>query len=142
MTLAHDVIRLEAGDFHAYGKIIALSLLHGCPGPHNFCKSLANFILGRDIDVSLDEVPVYEVFDKLSKVKACKNQAELDAVIADFGERYKAGYNTEGVRFQDVDKFVRIVAYHFVIERQLGEMEALMQGLGSNGVLSLPGAWP
>ena len=63
-----------------------------------------------------------------SNVKACKNQAELNGVIADFDEICKAGYNTESVRFEDVDKFVRIVAYHFVIARQRGEIEALMQG--------------
>ena len=81
---------------------------------------MENFVLGRDNDVTLDEVPVYEVFEKLSNVKACKKQAQLDGLLADFDERCEAGYNTEAVRFEDVNKFVRVVAYHIVIARQRG----------------------
>ena len=37
-TFLHDVRKLAHGQFFRFGQVIALSLLHGCPGPRNLIE--------------------------------------------------------------------------------------------------------
>ena len=41
----HDLRKLADGQFFRFGQLIALSLLHGCPGPRNLIESVARHML-------------------------------------------------------------------------------------------------
>ena len=44
-TFLHDLRKLVDGHFFRFGQLIALSLLHGCPGPRNLIESVAKHLL-------------------------------------------------------------------------------------------------
>ena len=44
-TFLHDVRKLADGPIFRFRQLIALSLLHGCPGPRNLIESMAKHIL-------------------------------------------------------------------------------------------------
>ena len=44
-TFLHDVRKLADGQFFRFGQLIALSILHGCPGPRNLMFQILNYKL-------------------------------------------------------------------------------------------------
>ena len=56
-TFLHDSIALESGHYYSYGVLVGLALIHGCPGPHNWCPSLAHYILEQDCLVNPSHFP-------------------------------------------------------------------------------------
>ena len=46
-TFLHDLSRLDSKDFYAYGQIVALGILLGYGGPHQFSKGLSMFLLSE-----------------------------------------------------------------------------------------------
>ena len=72
-TFLRDAVRLEKNKYAAFGKIVALSLLHGCPGPHNFSCTLANNILNsEENEYSIDNIPDYDVKERVQQLLECK----------------------------------------------------------------------
>ena len=54
------------------GKCIALSLLYGGPGPHFFCETTADYLLGLPFSTSpsiASDVPDHEVSENIKQVK-------------------------------------------------------------------------
>lgn len=68
-TAVHNTALLH--QFYYVGQCIALSLLYGGPGPHFFCETTANYLLGLPYpspsDVSND-VPDYDIVQKINQV--------------------------------------------------------------------------
>ena len=78
LTFRHDLYALEEGQFEFFGKLTAVALLNGCPGPHFLCHSVVSFILDNPQDVGLDEVPTESEFEtKLVQIQSCINEIEL-----------------------------------------------------------------
>ena len=75
-----------------YGQLVALALLMGCPGPHNFSKAFIENLLDIPTSFLVEDIPDFEVQKKLKLVIDNRNdQEKLDALIADFPERFEAG---------------------------------------------------
>eukprot|EP00112_Aurelia_sp_Birch-Aquarium-sp1_P025537 Seg8529.2 transcript_id=Seg8529.2/GoldUCD/mRNA.D3Y31 product="G2/M phase-specific E3 ubiquitin-protein ligase" protein_id=Seg8529.2/GoldUCD/D3Y31 len=126
-TIRHDAHKLEKGG----------------AGPHNWCRPLANYVLGLECsEISVDDIPDYEVQEKLKLVINSKSQAELNEVLLDFDARFEAGYNKPTVDISDVDDLVKKVARYYVISRQLEEIQQLCSGMESEGVLDVLRKYP
>lgn len=76
-----------------FGKLIALALLNGCPGPHFLCQSVASFInLDNSIEVVLNEVPTEsEIKAELLEIRSCNIQAEVSDLVNSFLEKVDMG---------------------------------------------------
>lgn len=48
-TFLHDLARLEASDFYAFGQSVVLALLHNCEAPHQLCDGVVSYILGINL---------------------------------------------------------------------------------------------
>ena len=78
LTFRHNLYALEEGQFEFFGKLTAVALLDGCPGPHFLCHSVVSFILDNPQEVGLDEVPTESEFEtKLVQIQSCNNEIEL-----------------------------------------------------------------
>ena len=88
----NDIHKLEKKNFFVYGQFVALALLMGCPGPHNFSKAFIENLLDIPTSFLVEDIPDFEVQEKLKLVIDNRNdQEKLDALIADFPERFEAG---------------------------------------------------
>ena len=137
-TFIHDLQKLSNGDFELYGKIIALSLLHQCPGPRNMILAVASRILG-DISVkpSVDELPDFDVSEKLQAIIQCSGEQTLQEKVADFEERFSMGFNKPTVTMDDKETMCESIAYHNCISVCLEEIKAVRQGLSMLSVLDI-----
>ena len=45
ITFRHNLDAVAKGLFEMFGKLVAIALLNGCPGPHFFTPMVAGFIL-------------------------------------------------------------------------------------------------
>ena len=83
-TFLRDAVRLEKNKYAAFGKIVALSLLHGCPGPHNFSCTLANNILNsEENEYSIDDTPDYDDKERVQQLLECKTVRISRKAMAD-----------------------------------------------------------
>lgn len=73
-VLMHDALALQQGVFRGIGKVIALSLLNGGPGPQFFAPSIAKYILGMAVtkdDLRLEDVADSAIAGLIKKVSLC-----------------------------------------------------------------------
>ena len=137
-TFQHDVHKLEKEWFYLYGKFVALGFLMGAAGPHNFCSALASHILSIDIPpLNSSDVPCFDLKQKLEQAEASQTQEELDRILQDLDERFEAGYNKLVINLSDKKDVVDKVTRHWMITRQLQEVEQFVRGMRSNGVLDM-----
>ena len=66
----HNLVELEKKTYFYIGAIIALSLIHGGPGPQFFSPAVADYIIYgvQSVKASIMDVPEQEVRDKIKKV--------------------------------------------------------------------------
>ena len=71
-VLRHNVLAVERGYYFIMGCIIVLSLTQGGPAPSFFAPSVVDYLVGGSGNVRpcIDDVPDYEVQEKLRKVCA------------------------------------------------------------------------
>ena len=137
-TFQHDVHKLEKEWFYFYGKCVALGFLMGAAGPHNFCSALASHILSIDLpELNSIDVPCYDLKQKLEQAEAAQTHEELDRAVEDLEERFEAGYNKLMVSLNDKRDVVDKVSRHWIITRQLQEIQQFLRGIRSNGVLDM-----
>lgn len=137
-TFQHDVHKLEKEWFYLYGKFVALGFLMGTAGPHNFCSALASHILSIDLPpLNSSNVPCFDLKQKLEQAEAAQTQEELDRILQDLDERFEAGYNKLVITLNDKRDLVHKVTKHWMITRQLQEVEQFLRGIRSNGVLDM-----
>ena len=136
LTFRHNLNALEEGQFEMFGKLTALALLNGCPGPHFFCYSVASFILDNPVEVVLDEVPLESEFKtKLSQIQSCNSETELLVLVNSFLERFDMGYTKPVLALKDKDDLVRFCSKHIVISSVAEEIFSFCKGLSTFGVL-------
>lgn len=108
-TFIHDSTALEHRHYYFYGVLLGLALLHGCPGPHNWCPSLSQYVLNQECTFSPCQVPDFDVRHKLTALSECTSVEEMASIIAEFPERFDAGYNKGNISFQDRDDIIKKV---------------------------------
>ena len=132
----HNLHALEEGQFEFFGKLTAVALLNGCPGPHFLCHSVASFILDNPQEVGLDEVPTESEFKtKLVQIQSCNNETDLSELISSFSERFDMGYTKPVISLKDKDDLVRFCSKHIVISSVAEEIFSFRRGLSAFGVL-------
>lgn len=136
-SFQHDVHKVESGQFEIFGKVTALSLLHGLSGPHYFCSPLTQYMLSGERVSSSEHVPDYDVKEKLDQIRACNDQQELNGLVEELEERFEAGYNKPTILLKDRDDFVEKISWHWTVVRQLRELQSYEKGLQSNGILDM-----
>lgn len=136
LTFRHNLHALQDGKFEMLGKLTAIALLHGCPGPHFFCPSLASYVLEIPKDVELGEVPEEsECKSKLTEIQGCSNKQELSAKLNNFMEKFDMGYTRPVVTLSDKDDLIKFCAKHIVISSVVEEIFSFRKGLSAFGVL-------
>ena len=138
-TFVRDAVRLEENEYASFGKIVALSLLHGCPGPHNFCCTLAkNILRSEENEYSIDDIPDYDVKERVQQLLECKTEAEFSEKQWEIHDiRFEAGYNKPIIRLSDKEEIIRKICKHYIISKQLEEIQQFESGLSSFGVLDV-----
>ncbi len=136
LTFRHNLHALEEGQFELFGKLTAIALLNGCPGPHFLCHSVASFILDNPVEVVLEEVPAESEFKtKLVQIQSCNNEPELSDLTNSFLERFDMGYTKPVVILKDKDDLIRFCSKHIVISSVAEEIFSFRKGLNAFGVL-------
>ena len=71
---AHNLSRLNAGEYYIAGKIIATSLVHGGRAPHCFSVTVVEYIFHGKVVSKPDpkDIPDYEIQQRIIKVKRAK----------------------------------------------------------------------
>ena len=66
----HNLVELKKKTYFYIGAIIALSLIHGGPGPHFFSPAVADYIVYgvQNVKAGIMDVPEHEMRDKIKKV--------------------------------------------------------------------------
>ena len=68
-TAMHNTSALHKEEFLCVGRCIVLSILFNGPGPHFFCETAANYLLGIPImDVPHNDIPDPEICDRIIQV--------------------------------------------------------------------------
>ena len=57
VTFRHNLEALSKGLFELFGKLVAIALVNGCPGPHFLTPIVAGFLLDIPQEPRLEEVP-------------------------------------------------------------------------------------
>ena len=136
LTFRHNLHALEEGHYEMFGKLTAIALLNGCPGPHFLCHSLASFILDNPVEVVLDEVPAESEFKtKLIQIQGCNNESELSNIVSSFPERFDMGYTKPVITLNHKDDLIRFCSKHIVISSVAEEIFSFCKGLSTFGVL-------
>ncbi len=136
LTFRHNLHALEEGQFELFGKLTAIALLNGCPGPHFLCHSVASFILDNPVEVVLEEGPAESEFKtKLVQIQSCNNEPELSDLTNSFLERFDMGYTKPVVILKDKDDLIRFCSKHIVISSVAEEIFSFCKGLNAFGVL-------
>ena len=94
-TLLDDVRKLNNGDFERFGLLIALALIHGCPGPRNMQELLVGALLELPIeDGNIENIPDFDTETKLQELSSCADEDTFQNVLNEFPERYIMGITT------------------------------------------------
>ena len=68
-TALHNTVALEKHEYLTIGKCIALSITYGGPGPHFFCDTTAQYLLGLPIlTVAKEDIPDQVIVTKIEQV--------------------------------------------------------------------------
>jgi hypothetical protein len=140
-TFSHNMIALQNKEYFLYGQCIAMSLLQGSPGPKCFSPSVMSYILDGDVNkihASVDEVPDYEMRQKLLHIKAITDSKEFeDAASFEFNERFSAGYCKPIVQMVDKEEFLRCMILNYSVSLCQAELDQFVKGLELHNVLTV-----
>lgn len=135
-TFIHDLVRLGNNEYLYFGFITALALVHGCPGPRYFCKSVAEFIFRGDAEPSIEEVADSEMREKLKELRECNDRELFENQMKVFFERFDSGFVAATVSYEEKDKLLKTMARHHVISCAHEEITQYITGIRIGHVLS------
>ena len=126
-TLLHDVRKLNNGDFERFGLLIALALIHGCPGPRNMQELLVCALLELPIeDGKIEDIPDFDTETKLQELSSCADEDTFQNVLNEFPERYTTGVTTPFLHLSaDKDTVIKNISHHFCISLCLEEIRSV-----------------
>ena len=92
ITFRPNLEALAKGMFKMFGKLVAVALLNGCPGPR-FCSPLvAGFVLDIHQEPHLDEVPdECEFLTQVKRISSCCDEVSFTDAVKQFLERFDMG---------------------------------------------------
>ena len=136
ITFQHNLDSLEKGTFKLFGKLVAVALVNGCPGPHFFCPLLAGYLLDVEKKPTLDEIPKdCEFLGQIRKVSESCDEESFAHAVNGFPERFDMDYTKAVVKLQDKDELVSACIKHVVISIVAEEIYSFKKGLSQFGVL-------
>ena len=107
--------------------------MHECPGARNIISAVASRILnGTSIKASIDELPDYDVAEKLQAINECTDERKLHEKVANFQERFSMGFNKLTDSMEDKEKLCESITYHNCISVCIEKIKAVRQGLFKN----------
>lgn len=145
LTFSHDVLAYEAKEYEIFGVLVALSLLNGCSAPHNLSPSLAQYIIHQDkkfCTFNTEEIPNPDIRNKCKEIKETSEQKGFSEKVLALDERFDAGFNKASVSFDDKEKLLQTIAYHYVINTCQDEILQFKDGLSFGGVLNVLQRFP
>ena len=133
-----DAMRLDRREYEAYGRLVALALLHKCAGPHNLSRSLVDYILDpENVVYNPNDIPDFEVRRLVLQLMECNTTASMDMLSQELDDiRIDAGYKNAIITIQDRDMMGKKICKHNIITKQLEEIQQFTTGLNICGVLS------
>lgn len=145
LTFSHDILAYDRKEYEVCGVLVALSLLNGCSGPHNFCPSLVQYILHEDkqfCKFEIREIPDPDIRRKCEEIEGTSEEKDFRGKVLDLEERFDAGFNKASVSFGDKEKLLQTIAYHYVINTCHDEILQFKEGLSFGGVLDVLKRFP
>ena len=138
ITFRHNLEALDQGLFELFGKLVAIAIVNGCPGPHFFTPMVAGFILDIPQEPDLDEVPdECEFLPHLNNVSSSCDKASFVDAVNSFPERFDMGYTKATVTLEDKNDLLQACIKHIVIYSVAEEIYSFRKGLASFGVKEL-----
>ena len=144
ITFRHNLEAVAKGLFETFGKLVAIALLNGCPGPHFFTPMVAGFILDIPQEPHLTEVPDdCEFLTHLTNISNCSDEASFISAVKSFPERFDMGYTKATITFEDKNELLmNACVKHVVLSCVAEESYSFKKGLASFGVLELLPTYP
>lgn len=138
ITFRHNQEALDKGLFELFGKLVAIAIINGCPGPHFFTPLVAGFILDLPREPHLDEVPdECEFLPQLKNISSCYDGASFLNAVNSFPERFDMGYTKGSVSLEDKNDLLNACIKHIVIYSVAEEIYSFRKGLASFGLVEL-----
>lgn len=143
ITFRHNLEAVAKGLFETFGKLVAIALVNGCPGPHFFTPMVAGFILDIPREPHLTEVPDdCEFLTQLTNISNCSDEASFISAVNSFPERFDMGYTKATVTFEDKNELLNACVKHVVLSCVAEEIYSFKKGLASFGVLEFLSKYP
>lgn len=145
LTFSHDVLAYDRKEYKVCGVLVALSLLNGCSGPHNFCPSLVQCILHEDkqfCKFEIREIPDPDIRRKSEEIEGTSEEKDFKEKVLGLEERFDAGFNKASVSSDDKEKLLQTIAYHYVINTCHDDILQFKEGLSFGGVLDVLQRFP
>ena len=138
-TFLHDVRKLADGQFFGFCQLIALSLLHGCPGPRNLIESVAKHMLEFQSFAipSIKTVPDFDLQTKLTEINDCHNEEKFQRLLENFPERFYFGGTKLQLTLENKQNFIHNIIYHCCVSSCIEELNEVKKGLGILGIFDL-----
>ena len=138
ITFRHNLEALDQGLFELFGKLVAIAIVNGCPGPYFFTPMVAGFILDIPQEPDSDEVPdEREFLPHLKNVSSSCDKASFVDAVNSFPERFDMGYTKATVTLEDKNDLLQACIKHIVIYSVAEEIYSFRKGLASFGVKEL-----
>ena len=132
ITFRHNLEAMAQALFETFGKLVAIALLNGCPGPHFFTPMVAGFILDIPQEPHLTEVPDdCEFLTQLTNISECSNEASFISAVNPFPERFDMGYTKATLTFEDKNELLNACVKHVVLRCVADEIYSFQKGLAS-----------
>ena len=145
LTFSHDILAYDRKEYEVCGVLVALSLLNGCSGPHNFCPSLVQYILheGKQFcKFEFREIPDPDIRRKCEEIAGMSEEKDFREKVLALEERFDAGFNKASVSLGDKERLLQSIAYHYVINNCHDEILQFKEGLSFGGVLDVLQRFP
>ena len=117
---------MKCREYYVFGLLIALALLHGCPGPHNLSQKLASEIVGVNTNEDYTpDVPDFQIQEKLQRIAQSTPSVAKDLMV-ETEERFDAGIPVVGD--MDAKEFCKIIVNYRLISLNVEEIEQIKEG--------------
>lgn len=101
-TFLHDIEKIRNGDFHVFGSLVAIALLEQCSGPRFFLPCVVSkFLKGPQMKPAIDDLPDYEVKEKLHDLLAPQSHEEFEKKVGDFHERFSFSVTRPSIKIDE-----------------------------------------
>lgn len=143
LTFTHDQTALNKRMYELFGKLVAIGILNGLPGPNYLAEVLARHILEHelleDCDAISKELPgdteqAVALKEKLEALSKSKDQSACNKMFDDLEERFDFGYTAMSL---DKVALFQAAGKHFIVSSCFEEIESFKAGLMTFDVLPI-----